>query len=87
MPTGSDDLTNHVVGGPPVCSLTGQSATDVVHDDLRTARGQQECVLAAQPTAAAGDDGDAVVEAQGHLISSPARSPAARQSAIRSSKA
>ena len=50
-------------------SVAGDRAAEVVDDDARTALGQQQRVLSAQPPACTGDHRDLTVESQlGHHI-------------------
>lgn len=45
----SDDLVDDGGGGAGIGSGASRFAADVVDDDVRPARGQQQCVLAARP--------------------------------------
>ena len=52
-------------------TLAIHRAARIVHDHLGATAGQQERMRAAEPIARAGDDGDAVVEADCHFHCSP----------------
>ena len=56
--------------GSGIGSVAGQAAAGVVDDDLRPLRRQQEGIRAAQTPAAAGDDGDPIVESQSGILRS-----------------
>src|SRR5579883_1160273 len=62
------DLGHHLVGSRVVAALTVHRAARIVHHDLRAAAGQQHRMRPAQPIARTGDDGDAIVETNGHFI-------------------
>ncbi len=78
LATGRMDLVDHGVRGAGIAAVTGEAAAGIVDDDLRSARGEHQRVFASEPPAGTGDDGDAIVEAQVHVVSRPSRSPLSR---------
>ena len=61
------DLVDHLVGRGMTAPFAVDRATRIVHDHLGAAAGQQQRMRAAEPVARAGDDGDAIVEADCHF--------------------
>ena len=49
-----------------VTALAVDRAARIVHHHLGTTAGQQQRMRAAEPIAGTGDDGDSIVEADGH---------------------
>lgn len=62
LSTRRDDFVDNVLCGRGISAVAGDTATRIVDDDLRAPRCQQQRVFTAQSPAAAGDDGDPVVE-------------------------
>ncbi len=60
-PAGLDELDD-LLGGVHVATLSLHRRPDVVDHDLGALRGQEQCLLAADPSACAGDDGNLAVE-------------------------
>ncbi len=65
------DLGHHLVGGGMIAAFAVDRAARIVHHHPGAAAGQQQRMRAAEPVAGAGDDGDAIVEADCHSPFSP----------------
>jgi hypothetical protein len=65
------DLRHDLVGRGMPATLAIDRAARIVHHHLGAAAGQQQRMRAAEAIAGTGDDGDAIVEADGHSLISP----------------
>jgi hypothetical protein len=66
LAAGGFDLGDDLIGDRAGAAAAVNRAAGVVHHDLGAAGGQQQRVLLAKPRSGAGNDGDAVVESNGH---------------------
>src|SRR3546814_11689841 len=64
LSTGRLDFVDDFLRGTDVFADTVERTTEIIDDDLRALRRQQQRIGAAEATTGSGKDGDAVVESQ-----------------------